>query len=223
MNLLQQTEKIYKSCWKSAMTDDLLNQIPEGFTFSEWLERKWKMEMGIIRKQIIPKYHELKQVLIEGKVMKSDEEKIKDRWALITLRPEPNSCNLQQFIKDVNKVVNKSLIIECEYAFEQTGDNDNNIGQGFHVHILAKLRENCNVQHIITACKFIKYNCIVQVGSKTGKKFLSTNSDLEYCKNYIRGDKHNKDKEPAVAMDKIWRMQNGLQDLYSRQSSPSAG
>lgn len=216
MNLLQQTEKIYKNCWCRATLDEANGVIPEGYSFAEWVELKWKNEMINIKEILAPKYHELKQILVESRICSSDDESLQGRFALITLRPEENTVSLSAFKNDIKKLVDKSLFLDYHYVLEQTGKSEEEMGRGFHTHILAKLKKHTNVQHITTACNFIKYNCIIQVGSKNGKKFLKTKNDYDYCMNYIQGEKHNKEKEAAVQIDKIWRVRNEIQSIYSR-------
>lgn len=229
MNLLVETTKIYKKLWKNAMLQEIsLEQ--NGLTwndmgckdFNEYIDKQWNNQLKTIEEKIAPKYHELKETLIRAKIMKSNDDKLKDKWALITLRPEPDSCSLGNFIIDIHKLCKKKLILQCKYAFEQTGTDDNTKGKGFHCHILAKLRNNTNVQHIIAACNFIKYNCIIQVGNKSGRKFIPNKTELEWCENYINGDKHNDSKTQATIIDKIWRKENNIEDLYKADNQDPA-
>lgn len=148
-------------------------------------------------------------------------EKLSDKWVLITLRPEDGATSLSNFIYDVNTLLGKNMFLKKEWCYEQTGKTEEEQGKGFHCHILATVKNYVNVADIVKATGFIRYNCLTQIGSKNGKKFLHDERDLQFCKNYIRGEKHNTEKDLSVCIDKIWRKQNGLKDIYSPESRPT--
>eukprot|EP00481_Brizalina_sp_1-RS-2013_P003553 TRINITY_DN962_c0_g1_i2.p1 TRINITY_DN962_c0_g1~~TRINITY_DN962_c0_g1_i2.p1 ORF type:complete len:138 (+),score=12.85 TRINITY_DN962_c0_g1_i2:229-642(+) len=57
----------------------------------------------------------------------------------LTINPPP-AMNLQDFHNKVNKTISKNWIEGYIYVLEQRGENLEEIGKGFHTHILLKLR-----------------------------------------------------------------------------------
>lgn len=207
MNLLQKTEQIWNSCVSRA---GKLQQ-------PEMAEMFWKMEINRLKNNLAPKYFELKQALEDAKIMKSSGTPSNDTWCLITLRPEDGAVPLHRFIYDVDIFCKKSLFLDGEWVFEQCGENDSESGKGFHAHCLMKCKSYVNVKDIINAYKFIKYNCIIQVGRKDGKtKFIRNDKDLDFTRNYINGDKHDDAKSARCVQDKIWRIEKNIKTKYRK-------
>lgn len=156
-----------------------------------------------------------------GTPLLDDSPALTDVYALITIRPEPGTC-LVFFEQRIALLMERPWILGAEYHFEQVGTDESTMGDGFHVHIVAKLKKSIRVPEITKDCTAdlepIRFR--LQIGEeptaskKRVRKFLKTARDLEFALNYIRGYKHNEDKEDAVEMDKEWRRLNGLQDVY---------
>lgn len=217
MNLLAKADQIYSKCVKEAVELSNSGIGLNGLSIAEYSNLLWDKEMNRIRQRLAPKYHELREVLTECKILKEKKENsLPTKWVLITLRPEDGACHPSKLLLDTEKLANKSLFTQGEWTIEQTGESPNEAGKGFHTHLLMECKSYVNVKDIITACNFIKYNCIIQIGRKTGVKFLRNQQDLEFCKNYIRGEKHNEEKETACAINLVWRKNNGFENLYSR-------
>lgn len=156
-----------------------------------------------------------------------DSPCLPDRYALITIRPAPGTC-LVYFERAVTDFIERPWVLGAEYHFEQTGTDLATLGNGFHVHIVAKCKKSIRATEIIScAAKDFECKHAIQIGNQRNK-FLKTERDLEYALNYIRGDKHDDEKEDAVAMNDEWRRINGLQEVYyvgdwdNRESRPSA-
>lgn len=65
----------------------------------------------------------------EGKFIKTD-------MMYITIRPDEKRSSLPLLVKKMEKVVKKVWIKNYLYVFEQTGMNDEEIGKGYHCHLL---------------------------------------------------------------------------------------
>lgn len=204
------TEKLYRECCKRVARMELLDP---SINYHERVDLEFEAErQAFIR--LKPKITAMMEAYREVGLLGKQPIGLEGKWVFVTLRPEEGATDLRNFINDCYVFVNKGMFLQKEYVFEQTGKTEESAGTGFHCHILANVKSYVNVKDIITAWSFVKYNVIIQIGSKTGKKFLKDETDLEFCKHYIRGEKHNKDKEPAVAIDKIWRKTMGLKDIY---------
>lgn len=156
-----------------------------------------------------------------------DSPALPERYALITIRPEPGTC-LVYFEKAVKEFMERPWVLGAEYHFEQTGQDEATMGDGFHVHIVAKCKKSIRATEIIAhAARDFECKHTIQIGNQRNK-FLKTERDLEYALNYIRGDKHDEEKEDAVALNELWRKTCGLNDVYTtrdwdnRESSTNA-
>jgi len=161
-------------------------------------------------------YDELKRLCNRVQVMNKiisgfKDEKVQNFWYLITLRPDESKWEFNLLRDKVEKFCQRKIFLQCEYAFEQTGKELEAMGTGYHCHLVAE--SDYKSYEIIQALTKEFKNCMVKVGNEK-RKYLKTESDLEYAKNYIRGDKHKVEKEAAVAIDKLWRQKLNLEDLY---------
>lgn len=170
----------------------------------------------------------------QGTPMLEDSPLLSGLYALITIRPAPGSC-LVFFETRVAQWMERPYIIGAEYVFEQVGEDEETMGEGFHAHAVVHLKKSTRAGAIakdITG-DMEPMACLVQIGEDPAKhskpkKFLKTQRDLEWSLNYIRGDKHNPEKADAVAVNEMWRKLNGLQERYyirewdNRESRPDA-
>lgn len=218
MNLLQKTEQLWTKCIKKAVERKFqMEELQQPFDYMEYAEGLWKQELIAIKTRLAPKYMELEAVLKECNIIKKDNSTpIEGRYCMITLRPEEGAVNLHRFIFDVKELAHKNLFNKGEWVFEQSGETEEEAGKGFHAHMLMSVKDYVQVKDILNACKFIKYNCMIQVGRKTGQKFIRGEKDLNFATNYIRGDKHDASKEIKVNIDKLWRPKKGIEEIYTK-------
>lgn len=133
------------------------------------------------------------------------KEKQKKEYFFITLCPFNN--NIKDLINIMNRLLKRNHYFDfCSYVFEQRGDNNNNLGEGGHIHIL------CN-KHIEKA------NMLKQLLSSI-HKFCNKESidvkivpecDRNKVELYMQGHK-TPDKMDKVRMDIIWRNNNNVKD-----------
>lgn len=161
-----------------------------------------------------------------------DNPKLNGKYAMITIRPIEGAYTLEEFHIYLLTYLKKSYFLGGKYAFEQVGEDILSIGKGWHVHIVCKLKDYVQFQELerdIAKCipGYVKPGSegntkyIFQVGEKNDgskkrvRKFLERQRDLEYCLNYIDGDKHDADKEQAVSLNTQWRMAMDIEDVYT--------
>lgn len=129
------------------------------------------------------------------------------RYYLISARP-PEGITFERFKNDVYAFVKKweDKWSECTFVFEQKGETPEELGKGFHTHIIIATETlNYYPSHIVRDLKkafsYIAPQCI-----KVDKI-----KNLERAYEYIEGDKKSDAKAPAVKMDALWRSQLGLE------------
>jgi len=134
-------------------------------------------------------------------------------FLFVTINPKPN-VELEEFTKTVKKLVERQMFSAYAYAFEQRASAPEEVGKGFHVHIL--LRRNLNYK----PCK-IKKNmentCKNVCNTKDNRVFNVQFIGTEFARDkydYITGGKNGEGKDQKMDMDIIFRKNNDMPDTY---------
>lgn len=135
---------------------------------------------------------------------------------MITVRPDENKIQFRVFKTLVEKYVRKKMI-NYSYSFEQKGTTEEDIGKGFHVHIIGTIRQRDKTTCLAQTCNFFAdctaANCI----------------QVDYCshpeatiQNYLV-DYESEDAHKIVTKngDELWRREENIEWIYSNNlSSP---
>ena len=158
--------------------------------------------------QII-EWHEQRR--IDKLLKKSKQTDLIKEWYFLTINPAPN-INLTDFHKTIEKAVSKVWITTYLYVIEQRGENIEELGKGFHTHIIF----NKGIKH----CK------VISEMKNTFKNMCDCSRDqLFNLKNigeeektrkieYITGIKKDDAKHLKQEMDIIFRKENKLKSYY---------
>lgn len=139
-----------------------------------------------------------------------------ENWYFITIRPDETKTNFIDFQKQVlEKFVNRKCFKDYTLTFEQKGLSINDLGKGFHCHIVA----NCSWRSkgealrdtVSTFNKICAPNCI-EIKPTRNPNDIITN----YLIDYKSDDNH---KEQTKVWDTMWRENNDIKDIY-RNSDP---
>ena len=146
---------------------------------------------------------------------KQTAKKHHNGYLWITINPKPK-VTLGNFIKFVNKITTKTCFTECTWAYEQRGVSPDDLGKGFHVHILAKR----NVKYKPIKCKQnIKQSCKKYVGNVNNENQLNIQVIGEdFAKDkviYIKSVKTGDGKDKKQAMDIPWREKYNIKPYYN--------
>lgn len=132
------------------------------------------------------------------------------QWYFITIRPDPKKINFEDFYKVVLKYVERKCIKDYYLSFEQKGINEENLGEGFHVHIIAdatwRSKKECLRDTQSTFNKCTAANCVDVQPTREPEKIKN-----DYLLEYKSDDNH---KECTKEWDKVWREKLNLLDLY---------
>jgi hypothetical protein len=213
------------------------NGIDPGYTVDDMMaseidrikeEFRMQCRLAVELKKVAEEEGLIKSQVDNGTPKLEDSPVLGDRFALITMRPEPGTC-LVWFEQSLCDLQHQPWIKCAEIHMEQTGTDQESLGEGFHAHMVCKVTRTKRAGDI--AKDLVKHfepsRVHIEIGNKK-HKFLKTERDLEYALNYIRGDKHDEDKEDAVIMNEDWRKLHGLQDVYyirdwdNRETRPDA-
>lgn len=129
-----------------------------------------------------------------------------ERWYFLTVRP-PADIPFGIFRASCERYCDKwkHKWTECVYVYEQKGETEDTMGQGFHWHCrICTDKINYYNSHIKRDLEkiftYVHPACIRVESVKS----------LERTIEYMSGDKKSDAKKPAVLMDSIWREAVGL-------------
>lgn len=166
---------------------------------------------------------EFKEILKIASVLHEDYCEITGKttqmWFFITVRPDEKVIDFEEFYDKVMKFTSRNCIAECITSFEQKGTNDEDIGKGFHAHILARgngrswrskgecLRDTQSTFKTCTAP-----NCIQVIPT-----YEPTKIKQNYLIEYKSDDDH---KSLTMESDVRWRLKKNLQHIYEGPLPP---
>lgn len=137
----------------------------------------------------------------------------------LTINPPP-TMSLMDFHNKIESTLqtSKGLKLWIEgylYVLEQRGENNEEIGKGFHTHILIKLQGHKKKSHIDRELKY-QWKNILDVDNYHifNIKYIDYDEQLRKQK-YILTLKSDTSKHLKQQMDIVWRQNNSLKDYYS--------
>jgi len=137
-----------------------------------------------------------------------------DKEYFITLRPDDKRVSFDDFQQKVIEYLNRKCFITYDCSFEQKGESDETLGNGFHCHIIAKMKQ-LSKAHVLrdTLSSFknidwIAPNCIKILPTKNGKELVQN-----YLIDYKSEDGH---KIVTQAWDDKWRDNLGISMLVKK-------
>lgn len=132
-------------------------------------------------------------------------------YYFLTINPNPD-ITLQDFLKTINKALNKVWITSYIYVIEQRGETLDDVGKGFHLHAIFKK----NIKH----CKVVSglSNSFKKMCDTSNYHFFNIKNIDENEKDrkmeYILGKKADEEKHKKQQMDIIFRQNNNLKSYY---------
>lgn len=136
----------------------------------------------------------------------------------LTINPPP-AMHLEDFQKTIEKTLStsKGLKLWIEgyvYVLEQRGENLEELGKGFHTHILIKLKDHKKKSEIDRELKNVWKNILdVDNYHIFNIKYIDADEQLRKQK-YMLGRKSETIKHLKQDMDIIWRQNNSLKNYY---------
>lgn len=136
----------------------------------------------------------------------------------ITIRPDDTKCEFLEFKNKVLTLVGNSAFKEYALSFEQKGTTPEDLGKGFHCHIVAKMTHKYKSQALQYLQKSFKGwvdkgliapNCIDVVVTKNPEELV-----CKYLVDYECDDEH---KAVTKSWDELWRQHNDILPLYAQK------
>lgn len=158
-------------------------------------------------------------------IFQSKKEKLdnlKSTHVFITVNPK-SEVTLKLLCEKISKFLKKKWLTGTEvmYTVEQRGEDEAHMGQGIHAHILVVRGTEPNKVRRETKNTF-KDLCDVENSGCLNFKFVE-DKGVDNMRSYIKGDKKCKDsvkqksKELKMAIDKVFREKNNLEQYYVLQ------
>jgi len=146
---------------------------------------------------------------------KKEEETFKSDYVFITVNPRPGVA-LNEFVKTVNKSVQKTFIKKSLHVIEQRSEDMEELGKGFHTHILLN-KGDYRMSHLRRefARTFGKY-CDVDNPHCFNVDFCKP-SDIYKRQNYMLGTKKDPAKHKKQLMDIEFRKKFNFSDYYGKK------
>ena len=141
-------------------------------------------------------------------------EENKPFW-FITISPKPD-CDFNEFKSAIEDVSTFIWAEKLKWTFEQRGTTDQDMGTGFHAHIILE-KYNIAPSKLKTIMKN-KFSKFVVVDKYIDNKINILEKKPEFLQDkldYIMGKKIDEDKPMKVETDKKWREKLGMKLFYS--------
>lgn len=206
------------------------NRIVEQFVNSGMI----KADDHVAREECFDKYFNMyanrtkKDIELMGKmksIIKDDFQALisggdlgKRQAYMITIRPDDTKCTFDEFRDKVQSFVRRACFIRYSYSFEQKGETIATMGKGFHVHIIADMKQRSKSE--VLRDTLSSWNSFIIKGL-----ISSNNIDVRTChdpnevvKNYLLEYKSTDEhKAKTKEVDYHWRSCKGLEPLYSNE------
>lgn len=140
-------------------------------------------------------------------------------YHFVTVNPAPDTdLNVMETV--VDSWVKQKYIESVEYVYEQRGDSEETMGQGMHIHAIVKTNTKPSDFKKRVSQKFRNL-----VGSEKHVYITPIKNEkwLNDKKAYIRGDKNGDGKKEKTSIDRIWRENNYLKEIYNHNNNSLNG
>jgi hypothetical protein len=180
----------------------------------KWWQYDWKDESwdDYFNRKVKREIDDMEYAKKMYNMYKGLEKKIK--WWMVTIRPKYEDTSFEVFKEHVEFYVSELPYINLEYAFEQKGESLEDLGKGFHVHIIFSTEKvNYWQSHILRDIKRKKYKFLEY--TKANCIQVDSIVCLQRAQEYIRGIKNDDAKELSCSFDEEWRKSLGIVSVVS--------
>lgn len=190
--IYNKSEKIKSKLRSSGLPDDMINDLAD--------------------KEIDIHINEFEKILdIAKRLHNVYMDTLKDKWYFITIRPDETKCDFQTFYKTVKKFLQRKCFNEFTLSFEQKGITDDELGKGFHCHIVASTTHRSKGECLRDSKSSFRgiaaENCIDVKPTHNPTHIIDG-----YLTNYESDDNH---KIVTKDADYKWRLKYSLKSLYT--------
>lgn len=181
-----------------------------------------KLENGTAPEDLQYIYNKIKEEKEQNDVLK---ERYNGNLVFLTISPDEKICSLEELLELCRKITSKKWCKRYCYVIEQRGKTLEEVGKGAHAHLIL-FRDGHKFSDIVRECANTCKKYIHIDFKNRDKKGQFNNGAFhivirphtvennDKIKNYILGDKDNKDKQIKQQYDKVFRQNNNIQNSY---------
>lgn len=155
-------------------------------------------------------HYQMKVQEVYDEVMSQYAEPEEKQKYFITIRPDEKICNFNMFARQIAKYVKRACILSYTLTYEQKGESFDELGKGFHCHIVADGTWKSKGEALRDTQSTFKHlcapNCIDIKTTKNAKDIIQN-----YMIDYKSNDEH---KEKTMVYDQAWRLELGINAIY---------
>lgn len=150
-------------------------------------------------------------------------ENTKGHWYLITIRPANDALDFNVFRAKIEEFLTRKCFLDYNYSFEQKSTDMSKLGTGYHVHIVASMKQASKgnvLRDTLSSFKswidkgYVAPNCIDVRPVSNPEEFVQ-----KYLIDYVSEDEH---KQETMKFDVAWRTFNNIRPIYSLHACPSS-
>lgn len=142
-------------------------------------------------------------------------------WYFITIRPDDRVCTFEEFYDFCRKFASRKCHIQFTLTFEQKGETEEDIGKGFHFHMVTNMTQTSQPEVLrdvkstfnkLIQSKKLAENCIKIKTTRNPDEIIE-----KYLTDYESVDDH---KMKTKEIDKLWRQRLNLETTYQEAPGP---
>jgi len=137
----------------------------------------------------------------------------------ISIRPREEYTDWPAFREAITSFTQSSIFSAAVWSFEQKGETDNDLGKGFHAHVVVRLQPGRYNSHIIRALK--QTGILGAMCGDAGCQIDTAKTPHQLIQGYLLdyvspADEH---KETTRESDAKWRTREGIMPIYGNLSA----
>lgn len=168
-----------------------------------------------ITNQIMSEHREICRLGIQAMMIFKEEAANlmgESAW-FITIRPN-ESTEWIPFLNKTITLLTRKCFIDFTASYEQKGTSEDDIGKGFHIHIVSQMKQRSKGEIIrdikSTMGDMVAENCIEVIPTKNKMDIINN-----YLIDYKSKDEH---KIKTKDWDNMWRTRENLQNIYVNET-----
>lgn len=198
-----------------------LEEMAQNKIISKLIEQNIEMKLKLNKEMPDTNlYNYMKELYIENKGLRDELFKNEDAknpiHYFLTMRPHP-LITYEEFIRVVKDIFKKKWLKDYVYVIEQSGINEDECGNGFHLHAIIKRHDKRPSEFIREIKSTVSKLGDVDKGLLDIEGIYNNENGLRNRMNYILGSKKSNEvnnKELKQNMDIIFRQKKELKDYY---------
>lgn len=179
-------------------------QIEELFArYHEMAQDFWDISVGrVIQTALVNGY-------LPALLRQIHDKKDPPKIYFVTINPDETKIKFQHFKALIEKLVSRAMFVNPLYAFEQRGKTIEEIGKGFHCHIISDKSSKLSPAQVRKNIYSSLKNYVGNIKHIDVRVYKGTFKQEKI--DYIKGIKWDDEKDASVRLNPIWR---GMQKIF---------